>query len=118
VHDLARFRAPGGQLPQLLEADAVGLGIAVLVERVFRDELFAQRTAAALGEDRRLRDDVDALRVTGLVRTVLRHAHVADAHTAHGTGVIEQRLGCGKARVDLDAECLGLRRQPRAQRAE
>ena len=118
MHDLARRDATRRQLPQFLDADAVGLRVAVGIELVLPDQLFRQMPATAFGEHGDGCDDIDALRIRGLVRTVFRDAHIADAHTAHRASVVEQRLGCGEARVYFHAERLGLRREPCAQRAE
>src|SRR3546814_17310809 len=49
---------------------------------------------------------------------LLRHAHVADSNTDHPAAVVVQGLRGGEAGIDLDAQCFGLRRQPRAHRAE
>src|SRR6185437_3091231 len=66
VRDVARLHAARRQLPQLLQADAVGLRIGMLVETVFRDQRFGHAAAAAFRQHREFREDVDALRVTGL----------------------------------------------------
>ena len=58
-------------------------------------------------------------RVIGiLVRAVLGDAHVAGGDAAHRAFFIVQHFGRGEARIDLDAERLGLRRQPAADIAE
>ncbi len=53
-----------------------------------------------------------------LWRAVLGDAHVAGRDAAHRALVVVKHLGRGKARVDLDAERLGLARQPAADIAE
>src|ERR1039458_8254751 len=47
VDDLARRDAPGGQLPQLLHSDPVGLWIAFFIELEAAYELLGQRAARA-----------------------------------------------------------------------
>src|SRR3546814_5542007 len=71
-----------------------------------------------LGQDGDLGVDVDAGGVAGLVRAILRHAHVADAYADDPAAVVVQRFCGGEAGIDLDAQGFGLRRQPRAHRAE
>src|SRR5574337_306872 len=71
VHDLARRRAPGRNLPQFLDADRIALRIAVRVELEALDQHLGQAAAGAFGQHGDLRLDVDALRVIGFVRAVL-----------------------------------------------
>src|SRR6185437_9047295 len=68
VHDVAGLHAPRRQLPEFLEADAIGLRIAVFGQPVFFDQCFADAAAATFGQHREFRQDVDALRIAGLVR--------------------------------------------------
>ena len=74
--------------------------------------------ACAFGEHGDLGADVDAGGEAGLVRPVLRHAHVADAHADHAAVLGMQGLGGSEAGIDLHAQRFGLRRQPGAHRAE
>ena len=52
------------------------------------------------------------------MRAILGDAHVAGGDAAHRAFFIVKHLGRGEARIDLDAERLGLRRQPAADIAE
>jgi len=118
VHDLAGLRDARLDLPQLLDADRITLRITVAIEIVFADQSFAQMAARAFAEHGGLGADVDALRVAGLVRSVLGDAHVADAHAGDRAMLVEQHFRGGKARIDFHAQRFGLRRQPRAHRAQ
>src|SRR5690606_40898630 len=91
---------------------------AVRVQAEALDQLLGEAAARALCQHRQLRADVDALGVARLVAAVPGHAHVADAHACDAAVRVVQHRGRGEAGVDLHAQRLGLRRQPRAQRAE
>src|SRR5690606_31672965 len=108
VEDLAGLHAAGGQLPELLDADRIILRVRFRVQAELADQLLGQVAARAFGHHGHLGPDVDALGVTGLVRPVPGHAHVADAHAADGAGLVEQGFGGGEAGVDLHPQGLGL----------
>ena len=77
-----------------------------------------QRAAAALGEQRLAGDQLDPRRVALGRLAVLADPHIAGRDATHLAVVVVKHLGGGKAGVDLDAELLGLARQPTAQIAE
>ncbi len=105
-------------LPQFLDADRVGLRVAAVAQLEPLDQPLRQRAAAALGEQRLARDQLDARRVAVGRLAVAADAHVAGRDAAHPAVGIVQHLGTGKPGIDLDPELLGLRRQPAAQIAE
>src|SRR3546814_2252005 len=57
---LARLHAPGWHLPQFLDADRIGLRVAVAVEVEALDQALGQVPACALGQHGDLGVDVDA----------------------------------------------------------
>src|SRR5579859_5043450 len=77
--DQAGLVVLGGNFPQLLDADGVGLRIAMVAEAELVDELLGQRAAAALGEQRVARTQLHAS-----LETVGRLAVLADAHVTGG----------------------------------
>src|SRR5208283_384121 len=91
----AGLYAPRGQLPQLLESQAVGLRGLAGIELEAPDELLGGAAAAALAEHGDFRVNLRSQRKIRAGLAVLLHAHVADAHALHGAGVVEQRLACG-----------------------
>ena len=112
VHDEARLVPRRLDLPQLLDADAVALRIAAGIELEARDQLLAEVAARAFGEDRVL-----AVQLHAELEVVGRLAVLADAQVAGGDAddravVVVQHLGGGEAGEDLDAQRLGLLRQP------
>src|ERR1700688_3348208 len=66
-------------LPQLLDADAILLRLAALVQLEARDQLLGQRSSRALGENR-----VFAPQFHAASKTVFRLAVAAYAHVAGG----------------------------------
>src|SRR5690606_35631980 len=116
--DLAGRGAAGGYLPQLLDADRIALRVAVRIQLEALDELLGEAAARAFGQHGDLGLDVDAFGVTGLVRAVFGHAHVTDAHAGDRAILVVDVVGGGEAGEHVDAQRLGLRRQPGAQRAQ
>ena len=74
--------------------------------------------ARALGEEGVFAVQLHAGLIVGLVRAVARDAHVAGGDALHRAVVVEQDFGGREAGEDLDAQLLGLRRQPAAEIAE
>ena len=105
----------GGHIPQLLQADAVVLGIRFAVERETRDQLLAQVATAALGEQGVLAAQLHARHVAILLAAIGGHAHVTDHDAAHRAIFTMQHFLGGEAREDLDAQLLGLLAQPARQ---
>src|SRR6185437_4752721 len=118
VHDPARRDPAGRQLPQFLDADRIALRIARGIEREALDQLLGQAAACALGEHGDLRLDVDAFGIAWIVRAVLRHTHVADAHAGDRAVRVMDGVGGGEAREYVHAQRFGLRRHPGAHRAQ
>ena len=107
----------GGDLPQLLDAEPVGLRIDALAQAEAGHELLGQRAAAPFGEQRVGSAQFHARRVVRPRFALPRDAHVAGGH-AHDAPVLLQQLGGGEAGIDLHPERLGLGRQPAADIAE
>ena len=105
-------------LPQLFQADAVFLRAAFCIEAEAPDELLGERAARAFGEQRVFAGERDAWRVAVLVRAVAGDAHVAGDDALDLAVRTEHGVGDGDARIDLDAERLGLLAEPAAQAAE
>ena len=99
-------------LPQLLDADAVGLRVLAFVQRVTRDQLAAEMAARAFGEDRVFRLQRHAALERRADAAILLDTHVAGGHADHFTVVAVQHLGCGEAGEDRHFQRLGLLRQP------
>jgi hypothetical protein len=118
VLDQARLHAARRQLPQLLEAEAVGLRVAVGVERVLLDELLADAAAAALGEHGDARAHLGTRREVGTGFARLLYADITDLHTRDRAVLVEERMGGGEAREHIDAERLGARREQRREESE
>ena len=108
----------GIDLPDFLQPDAEFRRLAVGVEREFRDQLLGQAAARAFGEQRVFAEQFHAAGEGILVAAVLGDAHVAGRDAAHRAVFVVEHFGRGKARIDLDAERLGFRRQPAADIAE
>ncbi len=107
---------PAGYLPQLLDADGVALRIAVFIQRETFDQLLGETAARTFGKHGDPGLDINALGVARFMRAVLGDTHVADAHASDRTVFVVDRVGGGEAWEYIHTECLGLRRQPRAQR--
>ena len=102
-------------LPQLLDADAVGLRIDALAQLEALHQPLGQRAPATLGEDGLLGVQLHARRVVVGMLAVLADAHVAGGDALDRAVLVVQHLGRGEARIDLDAQLLGLGRQPAAE---
>ena len=118
VQHEAGLVALGVDLPQLLDADAIGLRVLARVKLEFGDQLFAQVAARAFGEYGvfavQLHTDLEVLARLA----VLAQAHVAGGHALDRTVVVVQHLGGRKTGEDLHAQALGLLRQPTRERAQ
>ena len=99
-------------LPEFLDADAEFLRLAVLLQIEFGNQLLGERATHALADQRILAEQLHA---AGKVRprlAVLLDAHVAGGNADDGTLIVVEHFGGGKARIDLDAQRLGLLGQP------
>ena len=98
----------GRHFPQLLQADAVFLGIAAGVEREAADEALGQRAAGALGHQHVSGPELHAARVAVRDGAVAADAHVA-RRDAHDLAVLAvEHLDGREAGIDLDAQRLRL----------
>ena len=118
VDDPAGLVLVGIDVPQLLEADAVDLRLALRVEREDPLQFLGEVAARAFGEEGVAAVQLHAGLVIGLVGAVARDPHVAGRDALHRAVVVEQHLRGGEAREDLDAERLGLAGEPAAEIAE
>ena len=109
--DQAGLVVGGGNFPQFLDADRVGLRIVALAQTVALHQLLGQRPAAALGEQR-----VAGAQFHAALEVVGGFAVLADAHVAGGdaddAAVFLQQFRGGETGIDLHAELLGLLAQP------
>ena len=118
VHDQALLEGGRIDLPQLLDADAELLRIDAGAQVELAEQHLRQRAPRALGDQRVLGVQFHAGRVGVLVRAVLGHAHVAGGDALHRAVLVVEDFGRGKARIDLDAERLGLLAEPAADFAQ
>ena len=108
----------GTNLPQLLEPKPIFLRLAALLEAEFGHQLFGERAARALGNDRVLAFELHAAGEAVRRLAVLADPHISSGDADHRTLVVVKHLGGGKARIDLDAQSGGLLAQPAAEIAE
>ncbi len=118
VQHLARPVLLGLDLPDFLDPDAEFLRPAFSVEPVFRDELLGERTARALRDQHVFAAQLHASRKTVLGLAVATDAHVPGRDADDRVVFVVKQFGGGEARIDLDAERLGLGPQPARHRAE
>ena len=112
VHDQARAGLVGRDLPELLDADRVGLLIAALGEPELAQQLLAQVAAGSLGKDRVLAMKLHAKLEVVARLAILLDAHVAGRDALHAALLVVDHLGGGKAGEDLNAQAFGLLSQP------
>src|SRR5690606_6357747 len=106
-------------VPDFLDADAVVLGVGFRVQVIALGQLFADMTAAAFGEQCVLGTQFHAGGVHAVLRIAFTvHAQVAGDDPAHHAVFVDQCFLGGEARVDLNAQVLGLLSQPAAQIAQ
>ncbi|MNM65561.1 hypothetical protein D3C81_770130 [compost metagenome] len=99
-------------LPQFLDADAVGLRILAFVQLETADQLAAEMAARAFGEHGVLRLQRHAAFECRTDAAVLFDAHVAGGHADHRAVVAVQHFGGGKAGEDRHFQRFRLLRQP------
>ena len=105
-------------LPQLLQADAVGLGIGVAAQVEPLEQALRERAAAALGDDGLTRVQLHPGLEAGLALAVAADAHVPGDDALHRAVVAVQHLGRREAREHVHAERLGLLAEPAAHVAQ
>ena len=112
VDDEPRMMPRRVDLPQLFQSDSIFLEIDAIAQVEFVHQALRQRSANAFGEQRVLRVQLHPFGVFGLVRSVLCNSHVAGCNALDRAIVVVQDLGRREARINLDAERLGLSTQP------
>ena len=112
--DETRLVLFGRDLPQLLEADAELLRIAVAIEGKAGDELLGERAARALGNDRVLAPELHAAGEVLRGRAVAADTHVARRHADDAVVLVVEDFGGGKPRIDLDTGLGRLLAEPAA----
>ena len=99
VHDQPRLVLRGVDLPQLLDADPVGLRVCAGAQVEAFEQRLGQMTAAALGEDCDPRVQLDpGLESPSLRFPVASDAHVLRCDSLDRAVVVEQHLGGRKLR--------------------
>ena len=112
VHHQAGLMFFRRHFPNLFDAQAVSLRLAVLVELETFDDLFGKRTAATFGKQGLLRPKLHAgLETVGRL-AVFTHAHIAGCNAFNRTVFVIQHFGGGEARIDFHAHIFCLLRQP------
>jgi len=91
------------------------LGATVCIEIEFTDELLAQMSAAALGENGVLAEQFVARGKAAFLLAFLADTHVASCDAAHGTVFIVQDLRRCKARKNIHAHVFCLLAEPATQ---
>ncbi len=104
-------------LPQLLDAEPVGLRIHALAQAEPGHQLLGERAAAAFAEQGVGGPQLHPGSVVRAMLAVAGHAHIADGDADYAA-ILLQQLGSGEAGVDLDPQRLGLAAQPLAYLAQ
>ncbi len=105
-------------VPQLLDAEAIGLRITVALQLKQALELLGQVPARALGEEGVAAVQLHAGLIFALLGAVLCDAEISGGDALHRAILVEQYFSGGEAGEDLYAQRLGLTRQPTAEIAE
>jgi hypothetical protein len=98
-------------LPEFLEPDAEFRRLAIVRKPVFRDQDLAERSARAFGEQCVLAEQLHAAGEAVGRLALLADAHVAGGDAAHLAIVTGDQFGRREARIDFNAQRLGLRGQ-------
>ena len=98
----------GSDLPDLLNPDAVMLGVFPFIQRIVGDKLFSEVATAAFRKDRKAGMQFHTWNVAILLLTVCTDAHLTRCNAFYRTGIVEEDLGCGKAGINLDTQGFGL----------
>ena len=106
-----------GDLPQLLQADRIGLLLHAIAQGIGLEEFFGQRTAAALGEEGVAGAQLHAGLVVRPLAAIARNAH-HPGHDAFDHTILDDGLGGGEAGVDFHPQRLGPGTQPAGDIAE
>ena len=112
VEDFARARVFVFDFPQFFDSDAVGLRRRFAAQIEFAHQVFRQRAAAALGEDGVFGAQFDSALKIRPARAVFFDSDIAGGDARDGALVVEQNLGGGEARKNLDSVRLGAGGEP------
>ena len=99
-------------LPKLLQTNPELRRLLALVQIEFSDELFGQRAARALADQRVLAAQFDARGVATLLTPVAGDAEIAGDNTRHPATVVAQQIHGGETRENVDLQRLGLFGKP------
>ena len=112
VEDFARARVFVFDFPQFFDSDAVGLRRRFAAQIEFARQFFRQRAAAALGEDGVFGAQFDSALKIRPARAVFFDSDIAGGDARDGALVVEQNLGGGETRKNLDSRRLGAGGEP------
>ena len=101
-------------LPQLFNTQRVVLRIPAGIKLIIRDQLFAQMTAAAFGEQRIFRQQVHTRGKTGFFFPPGIDPHIAGGDAGDGAGIVIQDAGGGKTGENIYSHRFCLAGQPAA----
>src|SRR5690606_23002385 len=104
--------------PELLEADAVFLRLAVAVEAEAGDKLLGKRATHALADQHIFAQERHAARIGRARLAIALDTHVAGSDADDVARLVIQNFGAGEARIDFDAQRFGAPGQPAADIAE
>ena len=99
-------------VPHFLDADGIDLRIPVLVQVEFSDQLLGQRSAGAFREDRDLCANIDSRFEVRLSVSAFLSMPLSPVRTPTTRVVLDQQLGAGKSRKDIDAALFHLLAEP------
>ncbi len=105
-------------LPDLLQADAVFLRLAPVVELEAGDRLLGERAARAFGDQHVFAAQLHAAGEARLRLAVAADSHVAGRDADDFAVVAVKKFGRGEAGIDFDPERLGAAAHPARHRAE
>ena len=119
VNHQTRLVLGGVDIPDFLDADTVVLRIRIGIQVVLLDQLLADVTTAAFGEQSVLATQFHAGGVKAFLRVAFAvNTQVTGENAFYYAILIDQRFLGGKARIDFNAQVLGLLSQPAAQIAQ
>ena len=112
MYHQAGFVAGRVNLPQFLDAQAIGLRVATLVKLVFGNDLFAQMAARTLGEHGVFAQKLHAQLEVACQLAIFANTHVAGCHTTHRTVFVVKHFSRSEAWEYLNAQAFSLFTQP------
>jgi len=115
VSNRSRYAFASFNLPQLLYTYTVDLWVRIGIQFEFRDQLFAEVSAAAFGQNRRWGMNFNTLHVGVFGFAIQTNSHVADDDTTDCAIWHIVDTGSGIAREYVHTQVLCLRRQPGTQ---